>query len=48
MAGTLATAIFAVPVFFAGILFALEFDSVESPSAALGADILGAVLGGLL
>lgn len=48
MAGTLATAIFAVPVFFAGILFALEFRLVESPSAALGANILGAVLGGLL
>jgi hypothetical protein len=48
MAGSLATAIFAVPVFFAGILFALEFRIVESPSAALGANILGAVAGGLL
>jgi hypothetical protein len=48
MAGSLATAIFAVPVFFAGILFALEFRLVKSPSSALGANILGAVLGGLL
>jgi hypothetical protein len=39
---------FAVPVFFAGMLFALEFRSVESPSVALGANILGAVAGGLL
>ena len=48
MAGTIATAVFAVPVFFAGILFALEFRQAESPSAALGANMLGAVAGGLL
>jgi len=48
MAGALATAIFAIPIFFAGILFALEFRIVDSPSAALGANILGAVAGGLL
>ena len=47
-AGTVATAVFAVPVFFAGILFALEFRETESPSAALGANMLGAVAGGLL
>src|SRR5919108_402488 len=45
---SLATAVFAVPVFFAGILFATEFRNAESPSAALGANMLGAVVGGLL
>jgi hypothetical protein len=48
IAGAVATAVFAVPVFFAGILFALEFREAASPSAALGANILGAVVGGLL
>ena len=47
-AGLIATAIFAVPVFFAGILFASEFRRAESPAAALGANMLGAVAGGLL
>lgn len=47
-AGAVATAVFAVPVFFAGILFASEFRVAESPSAALGANMLGAVAGGLL
>jgi hypothetical protein len=37
-----------VPVFFAGLLFSLEFRNVTSPSAALGANVLGAVAGGLL
>jgi spermidine synthase/fumarate reductase subunit C len=46
--GGLAAAIFAIPVFFAGILFAGEFQASESPSAALGANMLGAVVGGLL
>jgi hypothetical protein len=35
-------------VFFAGLLFATEFQRTESPSAALGANMLGAVVGGLL
>ncbi len=47
-AGVVATAVFAIPVFFAGILFASEFRTAESPSAALGANVLGAVGGGLL
>ena len=47
-AGLVATAVFAIPVFFAGILFATEFRTAESPSAALGANMLGAVAGGLL
>ena len=33
---------------FAGLLFASEFRSVDSPAAALGANMLGAVVGGLL
>jgi spermidine synthase len=48
IAGAVATAVFAVPVFFAGILFAVEFRAAASPSAALGANMLGAVVGGLL
>ena len=46
--GTTAALIFAIPIFFAGLLFASEFRSAESPAAALGANILGAVVGGLL
>ena len=46
--GTLLACIFSVPVFFAGMLFALEFRNVDSPSVALGANMLGAVAGGLL
>jgi spermidine synthase len=48
VAGTIAVVVFSVPVVFAGILFALEFRATESPSAALGANMLGAVAGGLL
>jgi spermidine synthase len=47
-AGSIATLVFAIPVFFAGILFASEFRITQSPSAALGANMLGAVAGGLL
>jgi hypothetical protein len=46
--GTVAVAVFSVPVVFAGILFASQFRSVESQSAALGANLLGAVAGGLM
>lgn len=46
--GWVAAVIFAIPVFFAGVLFAAEFQATESPSAALGANMLGAVVGGLL
>jgi hypothetical protein len=46
--GTIATVVFGIPVMFAGILFALEFRAAASPSAALGANMLGAVAGGLL
>jgi hypothetical protein len=46
--GYFAALIFAIPVFFAGLLFASEFRSTDSPAAALGANMLGAVVGGLL
>jgi len=48
LVGSFAAMVFAIPVFFAGLLFASEFSSVESPAAALGANMLGAVVGGLL
>jgi spermidine synthase len=47
-AGIIATIVFAIPVFFAGILFASEFRITSFPGAALGANMLGAVVGGLL
>jgi len=47
LAGSFAAIIFAIPVFFAGLLFASEFRSADS-AAALGANMLGAVVGGLL
>src|SRR5262249_37645596 len=46
--GSISAAVFAIPVFFAGLLFATEFRLTDSPSAALGANMLGAVIGGLL
>jgi spermidine synthase len=48
LVGCVAACIFTVPVFFAGLLFATEFRTADSPSAALGANMLGAVVGGLL
>jgi spermidine synthase len=48
LVGWVAAAVFTVPVFFAGLLFASEFRVTDSPSAALGANMLGAVIGGLL
>jgi spermidine synthase len=46
--GWVAAALFTVPVFFAGLLFASEFRVTDSPSTALGTNMLGAVIGGLL
>jgi hypothetical protein len=48
LVGSFAALVFAIPVFFAGLLFASEFRSADSPAAALGANMLGAVVGGLL
>jgi SAM-dependent methyltransferase len=46
--GIIAAIVFAIPVFFAGLLFASEFRVTDSPAAALAANMLGAVVGGLL
>ncbi len=46
--GAMAAVVFAIPVFFAGLLFASEFRVTDSPAAALAANMLGAVVGGLL
>ncbi|MBI3644664.1 MAG: hypothetical protein HY233_01670 [Acidobacteriales bacterium] len=46
--GAAAAVVFAIPVFFAGLLFASEFRNADSPAAALAANMLGAVVGGLL
>jgi SAM-dependent methyltransferase len=46
--GSLVALAFTVPVFFAGLLFAEEFRTADSPSSALAANMLGAVCGGLL
>jgi len=48
LGGVVAVFVFSVPVMFAGILFSSEFQMTASPSAALGANMLGAVAGGLL
>ena len=48
LVGSCAAIVFSIPVFFAGLLFASEFRSADSPAAALGANMLGAVVGGLL
>jgi SAM-dependent methyltransferase len=48
LVGTIAAGVFAIPLFFAGLLFASEFRAADSPAAALGANMLGAVVGGLL
>jgi hypothetical protein len=38
---------YAVPVFFAGVIFTSSFSRHEEKSAAFGANIVGAVAGGL-
>jgi hypothetical protein len=35
-------------MFFAGIIFARWFEQTKTPSTALGANLIGAVFGGLL
>ena len=46
--GAAVALVFSVPVIFAGLLFSLGFRSVATPGAALGANVLGAAIGGLL
>lgn len=45
--GLLLCGAYAVPVFFAGVIFTEKFRDSERKSAALGANIVGAVAGGL-
>jgi len=46
--GGIASALSAVPIFFAGLIFSTSFKSEDKPSAGLAFNILGAVVGGLL
>jgi hypothetical protein len=46
--GVFAATVFSVPVFFAGLVFSLKFRGCPSKSSALGANMLGAVVGGLM
>jgi SAM-dependent methyltransferase len=46
--GTLLAVIFSLPVIFAALLFSIEFAEESGPAVALGANVLGAVCGGLL
>ncbi len=39
---------FAIPIFFAGIIFSSELLRRDDASAALGSNLSGAVVGGLL
>jgi len=48
LVGMMVAGVFFIPVVFAGLLFSLEFRDELSPAAALGANVLGAVVGGLL
>ena len=45
--GILLSITYAVPVFFAGVIFTSSFSRYEEKSAAFGANIVGAVAGGL-
>lgn len=46
--GGIASALSAIPIFFAGLIFSTSFKSEDKPSAGLAFNILGAVIGGLL
>ena len=48
LVGVLAAVVFSIPVFFAGLVFSVKFRACASKSSALGANMLGAVVGGLL
>jgi hypothetical protein len=47
MVGTLVCAAYCVPFFFAGVIFSETFRSAGGSSNAFGANMLGAVAGGL-
>jgi len=42
------SAIIAMPIFFAALIFAKSFAAVESPTAALASNLFGGLVGGLL
>jgi hypothetical protein len=44
----LATAIITLPLFFSGLIFSTELDRAKSIAAALGSNLIGAMLGGCL
>jgi predicted membrane-bound spermidine synthase len=44
----LASLLLALPLFFAGLIFALTFSRARAVEAALGSNLIGSVLGGLL
>ena len=48
--GRIAWTLFAVPlpIFFAGLIFSTTFRKIKNPSASLGANLIGATIGGLL
>jgi SAM-dependent methyltransferase len=46
--GVIATAVLSLPVFFAGIVFIQSFAEARFSSAALGSNLFGALVGGLL
>jgi SAM-dependent methyltransferase len=46
--GILGGVIYAIPVAFAGVLFSALLKNAKEPSSALGSNLLGAVIGGLL
>jgi spermidine synthase len=47
LSGIIVSLSYAVPLFFAGIIFTSTFEQAETKSAAFGANIVGAVAGGL-
>lgn len=46
--GMLAALIYSAPVFFAGVIFSTSLRGASDVSASLGANLCGAVFGGLL
>jgi hypothetical protein len=44
---TLSCLLVSAPIFFAGVIFAISFSQSREPNSALGANIAGAILGGL-
>ena len=45
---TISALLAALPVFFSGLIFSASFRDVERPAEALGVNLLGAVVGGVL